>query len=348
MHNPKTTRPIVILLASLVVSILGFKCAIAQTEATVAQKVYTVSGIVRFQNNGHPISGVPVRIVRREDTYVVLPVDPATRGRTKPVYTGNTDKDGRWSVNGLANGSYVVEVKPERADGNQERFAIKKQMITVAGADQTDILIEVSKGATISGAVVLEGDDPPESVAISTMKLEVPFEMHQQASKAVRPNGQTTPFTLTEVPEGKIQMWVFVNTGLHYVRSITVNGVDLVRENLNLTEGAEIKNVIIVVSSELGELTGRVLSAKDNKPMPGLRIYTREVGNNTSRLVGGRQGGKTDVDGTFLLRPPPGEYVIDVHADPGPNGGMLSAPLTTPLQLTMKANEHKNIEIRVP
>ena len=321
-------------------------CAIAQTTLPVLQNVQAISGIVRMQGNGEAVVGAKGRIVRKEDTYVVL---GSTRGATngpKPAYSFTTDKDGRWSINNLPDGSYVIQVTPGVADSDPnrgQRFATKKQMITVAGTDLPDVLIEVSKGAKISGSLIVEGDEPLPSVSLFVSKVDVPIELHQGVSKSLTPTGRTTMFTMTDLPEGVIEFSAFLEPD-HYIKSISANGIDLLQEKLNLTSGMELKDVTIVVASDLAEFTGRIISESGKTPLPRMRILLNWIG--TRRVLGGRLTRRTDEQGAFLLRPPPGDYQIYVNEDRG-EGGML--PFVKSLgRVTFRPREHKNIDIRVP
>lgn len=322
-------------------------CAIAQTTLPVLQNVQTISGIVRMQDNGEAIVGAKGRIVRKEDTYVVLGSTQGATNGPKPVYSFTTDKDGRWSVNNLPDGSYVIQVTPGVADSDPnrgQRFATKKQIITVAGTDLPDVLIEVSKGAKISGILIVEGDDPLSSVSLFASKVDVPIELHQGVSKSLTPTGRRTMFTMTDLPEGVIELSAFLGTDSHYIKSINANGIDLLQEKLNLTSGMELKDVTIVVASDLAEFTGRIISESGKTPLPRMRISLNWIG--TRRVLGGRLTRRTDEQGAFLLRPPPGDYQINVNEDRG-EGGML--PFVKSLvRVTFRPREHKNIDIRVP
>jgi hypothetical protein len=121
-----------------------------------------------MRGNGEAIEGAKGRIVRKEDTYVVLGSPQATSKGPKPEYSFNPDRNGRWFVDNLPDGSYVIAVTPGLTDSDQNpglRFATKKQFITVAGSDLEGVLIEVSKGARISGTLFVEGDVPLSSLA---------------------------------------------------------------------------------------------------------------------------------------------------------------------------------------
>ena len=215
-------------------------------------------------------------------------------------------------------------------------------MITVAGADLEDVLIEVSKGARISGTVIVEGDRPLLSLSLYASK-EAPIELTQGFSKSLTLTGQTTMFTMPEIPEGKIELSAFLRTDSHYIKSISADGVDLLQEKLNITSGIEVKGVRIVVSSELAEFTGRILSENETS-LPRIRILLVRIG--TRRVLGGRLTGRTEEEGMFSLRPPPGNYRIDLFRDRS-EGGFLTILKSLP-QVTFKPGEQKNMEIRVP
>lgn len=322
-------------------------CAIAQTTPPVLQNVQTISGIVRMQGNGEAIVGAKGRIVRKEDTYVVLGSTQAATKGPKPEYSFTTDKDGRWSINNLPDGSYVIQVTPGVADSDPnrgQRFATKKQMITVAGTDLRDVLIEVSKGAKLSGILIVEGDEPLPSVSLSASKVDVPIELHQGVSKSLTPTGRKTKFTMTDLPEGVIELSAFLRTDSHYIKSISTKKIDLLQEKLNLTSGMELKDVTIVVASDLAEFTGRIISESGKTPLPRMRILLSWIGKR--RVLGGRLTRGTDEQGMFLLRPPPGDYEIIVNEDRA-EGGFL--PFVKSLgRFTFRPREHKNIDIRVP
>jgi hypothetical protein len=321
-------------------------CAIAQTTPPVLQNVQTISGTVRMQGNGEAIVGAKGLIVRKEDTYVVLGSTQGATNGPKPAYSFTTDKDGRWSINNLPDGSYVIQVTPGVADSDPnrgQRFATKKQMITIAGTDVPDVLIEVSKGAKISGSLIVEGDEPLSSVSLFVSKVDVPIELHQGVSKSLTPTGRTTMFTMTDLPAGVIEFSAFLEPD-HYIKSISANGIDLLQEKVNLTSGMELRDVTIVVASDLAEFTGLIISESGKTPLPRMRISLDWIG--TRRVLGGRLTRRTDEHGAFLLRPPPGDYQIIVNEDRG-EGGML--PFVKSLErVTFRPREHKNIDIRVP
>ena len=143
----------------------------------------------------------------------------------------------------------------------------------VAGTNLEDVLIEVSKGAKISGILIVKGDETLLSLTLDASKVDTPFELHQAVSKSLTPTGRTTTFTLTDVPEGMIELSAFLGTDSHYIKSISANGIDVLQDKLKLTSGMELKDVTIVVSSDLAEFTGRIISESGKTPPPRMKIF---------------------------------------------------------------------------
>lgn len=341
--------------AIAVVAILARNDVVAHKKHVAdSQNVHSVSGIVRMQGNGKPVVGAQGRIVRKEDAYVVLGSQQAPGvSQVKTEYHFTTDKNGQWSVSNLADGSYLIQVDPGRTDSDRsrsEKFVTKKQIITLAGTDLDAVLIEVSRGARISGIVVIEGNQLGSSLSLSAVKVDTSFELLLSKSVSLTPSGEITAFTMTEVPEGEIELSAFLQTDSHYIKTINAKGVDLLREHLSLSAGMELADVRVVVSSEVAEFTGRVLAASEGTPLPRIRLLMTEIGPDKRRILGGRLTGRTDQQGQFLLRPPPGDYRVDLfwsHAE----GGFLSSVHQNelnPLQISFQAGERKSMDIRVP
>ena len=136
-----------------------------------------------------------------------------------------------------------------------------------------------------------------------------------------------------------------------YVKSIEANGLDLLRTNLTLGEGDEIKDVRIVISSNVGVLTGRVLSLAGDKPIPGVLVMLRRVNNDKLRLFGGKLSGETDERGTFSLSAAPGVYVVIVwRPSDGPSafGEAMNKALQDPTaRVNLAPADRKQLDLRI-
>ena len=72
------------------------------------------------------------------------------------------------------------------------------------------------------------------------------------------------------------------------MKSIEADGLDLLRNNITLAERDEIKDVRIVISADVGVITGRVLTQTGDRPVAGINVMIRRTGDDKLRLPGGR------------------------------------------------------------
>jgi Carboxypeptidase regulatory-like domain len=312
----------------------------------VARKLHAVSGAVMMQENGRPVASAMGRVFRRDNSGSdrVGGIESAMSN-----YFFTTDQNGHWSIGNLPDGTYLIQVTPAlAAPDRDQKFVMKKQALTVAGTDLEDVLIEVSKGARISGTVTVEGDRSILSLSLLAAKIGQGSESSQTTSASVKPAGQSTTFLMTEVPDGEIQFSAFVRPDSLYIKSIDVNGVDLLREKLNIAPGSEVKEVRIVVSNEVATLEGRILSASGG-PLAGVTVML--VPNNASaerrRVLGGRLTGLTNEQGAFSVTPPPGQYGIEVRRIDR-EAGAAKLSLENSPQITLQPGERKSMDIRMP
>ena len=313
------------------------------------RKLHSIAGIVRMPGDGRPVSGARVRLFKKDDPVQAKSV--AVSEALMSNYFSTTDKEGRWSVHNLPDGSYFLHITPglnvPERDANV-KFVEKGKEVTIAGSDLADVLIEVSKGATISGTIVVEGNRPIFSVSLNAFKPGRGFESSQTASVSLRPDGQIANFLITEVPEGEIQLGAMVRPNSFYIKSIEANGVNLLRDMLTIADGAEVKDVRIVVSPDVAKLSGRVVSANGEKPLAGVSVMLIPSASDKRWAQAGQLTGVTDSEGNFSVTPPPGEYRIDLrqlrHDPPS-----ISKPLLeNSTRVTLQPGELKSIEIRIP
>ncbi len=313
------------------------------------RKLHSVAGIVRMLGDGRPISGAMVRLFKKDDPVQTKSV--AVTGAVLSNYITLTDAEGHWSIHNLPDGSYFVDITPNlnmAGRATNLKFVEKKREVSIAGSDLEDVLIEVSNGASISGTIIVEGNQPIFSVFLHALKQGGSFESSQTANLSLRPAEKVTTFVLTQVPEGEVQLAAMVQPNSFYIKSITADGVDLLLENLTIPEGAEIKDVRVVVSPEVAKLSGRVLSANGQTALAGVTIMLIRNGPDKRRISGGQLTGVTDSEGNFSVTPPPGDYRIDLRRISHDPLGVSRPLLEDAPQVILQPGEQKSMEIRVP
>jgi hypothetical protein len=193
----------------------------------------------------------------------------------------------------------------------------------------------------------IEGNRPsPQFVKVDANRFKGNAASHIRLDEAGR-------FALTAVPAGEITLSAFPSPpDKFYVKSIEANGLDLLRTNLTIAEGEEIKDVRIVISPNVGVVSGRVLSLKGNKPIAGINVDLRRVSDDKLRLFGGKLVTDTDDRGNFTLSAAPGVYlVVAWRAADGPSAhadAMNRAIRDQGSGLTLLPGDRKQLDIRVP
>lgn len=314
----------------------------------IAKALRNLAGTVRLRGDNSPITNARLRLSVREIT------DPASDTSKAAVvdnpmstYMSATDKSGRWSFSNVPDGSYSLSVKPNEIDRTTPRFVQLEQDLIVNGTDVEDLLIEVSEGARLSGTVILEGSGAePRFISVDA----VSYNPHAVSSVTVEEAGK---FTLTGSPTGEIEVSAIASPQhKFYVKSIEANGVDLLRNRITLAEKDEIKDVRIVISANIGVITGRVLTQTGDKPIAGVQVMLRRTGDDNRRLLGGELSTQTDARGVFTLSAAPGNYhVVAWRTADGPTA--LEAAMNKAIKeqgtgLTLSPSARKEIDIRLP
>ena len=317
--------------------------------------VHRVSGNVKFRS-GEAVAGVAVQLTPKATDRSAGDVQTPA-GRVPQI--SFTDENGAWSFANVPDGDYVLRVDsrqvapPRVSSANPSapsgpgrpptpKFTPKQLSLTVAGVDSTDVTIEVSRGGRISGSVVVEGDRPlPANVGIIAGGGNSTGS--RPASSTIQADGS---FALTGVPEGDV--WIMPQLrppNTFYVKAIDANGLDLMRSPLKLEDGGEIKNVRIVISSAVGVLTGRVLSANGNTPLARTEVILVPVEAEKQTFSGARFTGVSYADGTFTIGAAPGDYIVmafPASEQPQFDSETLSR---SKLRVSLQAGERKNFDI---
>ena len=337
----------------------------------VKRSNHTISGSLVSRGSNRPLANIHVRLRNRDD----LDLPFSTGADDRFIWT---DAQGRFTFSNLMDGDYLISfggitspppprgismaqgtartgLPPRMRDMPQimERFPReaaqglieKHQEVTISGADVTNLMIEVSEGGRVSGQIIVEGDGelPPRIMIASEMR---PGERRPSALARVNPD---RTFTMTGIPEGPLSLDVLISPpGRFYIKSITANGVDLMREPLMIGDRAEIRDVHIVLSSDVAMLAGRVL-APDGKPFGGATVLLTPVDQNRQRLSRGRLIGVTNGDGRFMIGAAPGEYraVIWKGLPPSDEEALRKLAESAP-SVTLRAGERQDVELVAP
>jgi len=148
---------------ALILGITVLPAAIAMAQGAGApQATAVISGMVIDAVTRQPVKGAQVRARN---------LSPSQSGAPR-AGSATTDAEGRFSIDGLNEGRYILFASLEGYVG--QRFAgagLASRLITVgAGQHTSDLLVELTPGATISGHVKSADSKPLAGVAVELLR----------------------------------------------------------------------------------------------------------------------------------------------------------------------------------
>jgi hypothetical protein len=270
------------------------------------------------------------------------------------------DKDGQWVFPEVPDGAYQIELDStadqfdERSQGGgnerTSKFIRQPLRVSVAGGDVSDLIISMSLGGRISGSIIVEGDKPlPRSLNVFSTVLR---SDRSEYTASGRVDAQSKgAFLIQGVAAGENILKVNVWNGGYYAKSITWNSRDLLRQPLKVSEGGELKDVRIILSAEVGQLAGHLISGEDKKPLSGTALMLVPADETRWTRIDSFLFAYTDKQGGFKVTGPPGEYVLLMQP---PRENQISpleyvrthAPTGT--RVTLKTGEPVSVEVVAP
>lgn len=229
----------------------------AGVDITLAdQEMHKVSGVVRARDNRQPLANAKVNIIRKE-TYENVGRSFWSYSMGMPGVT--TDNLGRWRLREVPDGKYLIFVEPSSAEPPSvtDRYGTQRQEIEVSGSDVNNLLIELGGDAIISGKVIVENGRMPRGMYLGLTPEGSRDGSHGEGT--VHPGGN---FVIRKVPPGRVYFVVYLGeeTARLYIKSLTWNGKDLLREPLEIQAETKIEGVELVLSPQVATLTLRVRS----------------------------------------------------------------------------------------
>ncbi|MDQ3755910.1 MAG: carboxypeptidase-like regulatory domain-containing protein [Acidobacteriota bacterium] len=355
-------------------ALLGFTFYAGATNLRAATPIH-VSGseeaddidITLVERSTHAVSGI---IVRRRDSRPIAraritlsPKDEASgEGSFSEGNSVRTDARGLWSLDEVPDGVYTLTVMPggEIQRGPEPggaavrpapKFAVKKQELTVGGGDLNGLVIEVSEGGRVSGVVAVDGGRSlPREIRIYLEAAEAGERM-PLPSAHVRQDGT---FTLEGLPAGAFYLGAYAREEgrqQYFVKSIGAGDLDLLREPLDITDGAEVKDVRLVISPDVTTLTGRVLASGDQTPVRGAMIMLIPSDPGRQRRHSARLHGQANAEGQFTITGAPGDYLAIVMRPSqrvyGLKDDELKALAAAAPPVTLRPGERQSMDLTV-
>jgi protocatechuate 3,4-dioxygenase beta subunit len=302
--------------------------------------------LMKYSASGRIVDGVtgkPMPNVRYGVSYVI---DENSGGSTTSGAV--TDSQGEFKLENLTPGKYGVFVDP--LPGTEWRADAVP--FTIVDQDINGLILKTSKGASVSGVVVLEGTDDKTLLA-SFRKVRIHaniFEDESHGSSALSsPIDEAGNFRIGTLKAGTVA-FSLSNYGRFQIVRVERNGVAYPK-GLEIKEGEQMSGVRVVLNYGSGTLRG-VLNIEGGKlPDNGSAFASlRRVGEDIYLLNSWSSAVRVDARGNFFADGlVPGTYELNtgvfVPGSPGPlrhikqqvviaDGGVTNVTVTVNLKST--------------
>lgn len=246
-------------------------------------KLYKISGKVISAKDGKPVKS-KIYILQKNELTANITTPSFEQYRSFV----ETDEEGNWSFIEIPKGDYTLLIQPYDSYGANaamvavnaamnavnvavdskrnspkssptpnlpKGFAKMSKNLTVENSNLENVEIKVNTAAGILGTVVV----PPKSESGGRLKI-IAVDENENAIESgyvyfydLNPDSNANSvktFQIKELPKGKIKLkFEFINSNFS-IKTATANGVDLLKDSVELREGQSLSNVRIVLEKK--------------------------------------------------------------------------------------------------
>jgi hypothetical protein len=247
-------------------------------------------------------------------------IRPEGTGGTRQQFELRTAPDGTFEVPHVMPGNYLIGAEG-RAPADRTQWA--RLPVSVDGADQTDLVLRLQHGMTVTGRVVFEaGAVQAPSAAGRSIKL---VEGDQSTLHTI-PEATTAPdgsFVVEGVAAGSYRIVLTTANSARMttpagwmLKSITGAGPDLADVPLEVRADADVPPLTVTLTSRTTELSGSLVDPA-GRPVTAFTVVVfsadRVFWTSQSRRT---QSTRPADDGRFILKNlPAGDYFVAALAD---------------------------------
>ena len=292
---------------------------------------YTASGKIVDGETGRPLSGVAYGVMRF--------ITPNSTSSTSNGAVSNSR--GEFQLPNLIPGKYAVQIRPTPTSA----WRAEDLRFEIVDEDVSGLVIQTRKSATLSGLVVVEGDDKNvrnELQRVSVLAISGVRDVRPSSAwSMIGPDGS---FSISGVAPGSTSLQL-ANSSRFRIMRIERNGV-VQAPGVEVKEGEAVTGLRIFVTYGSASIRGVVEVANGTVPA-GLRfsVWLRNLSEDSESTAPSNYSVEVDARGQFVIEGVfPGMYEISAgiwSADGRTNFGVKKQ------QIAVAAGSASNITLSV-
>jgi hypothetical protein len=278
--------------------------------------------------------------------------DSTTQGDTTnynaPVMNANVTVSNA-NVTIVTNGNAGVYSPPRRKKG----YAPARRDVDVSGSDVSEVAVELGDGGRVSGSITLEGGGSPRYAQI--VALRVPEGNGEEGGETLEgSSARSGEFSIEGLPAGRF----FLKPNLYsegdgqvYLKSITWNGRDLLREPLEIGDGTVVEGVRVVFGRDPAKLNVVVARAGDKRPAANVAVFLVPANVSDWSPYSQELFCSTGASGGCTISAPPGDYaVVALPRLKTPNAVEVEVKrrAANAPRISLRAGETKDFQVAAP
>jgi hypothetical protein len=265
----------------------------------VPARTARVSGTV-VNADGTPVANEPLTLSQE--------VMGPQGGSTFSPNTAQTGPEGRFSLNNVQTGEYILAVRAPAAKDQPAQEA--RQTIQVTGADIDGLVIVTGSGGVIRGQVSSDDGTPVPGVDRLSVRARPQTWAARMSTLAYpgRVNADGT-FELKGL-FGPVVLTVGTLTGDWTLKAVELNGRDIADDPIEVPHGQTVSGVRVLLTNRPTHLRGALLDEKKKPADATVVVFSEETSHwrENSRTV---RAARPDQSGEFWIKGlPAGKYLI--------------------------------------
>jgi hypothetical protein len=303
-----------------------------------------IAGVV-LSSQGVPMAG----------GFVSLRPDSELAGSGMLMFQGGAvGPDGSFTIANVAPGNYIIEARQNRRRNNDAEAEFASQPLAIGTDDVAGLTLVASRGATVLGNVVFDGQ-PQTSVNWESMRVfvrpvqRVAGPMDMQRPAAVR---QDSTFEVSGLG-GRGTLGVIGTPSGWSLKAVFLGSSDVTDTAIDFRPGDTIRDVQIVLTDRVTELSGTVADSR-GRPLKDFNVLafaenSARWQSATSRFV---RTARPDQDGRFKFSGLPSEDYLVVAVESIPEGewnnpDFLEIIRNRAVRVTLGEGEKKSLDLKL-